>query len=187
MAEDDTVEYMGQIIVPRDNDIQYVIDVQFAVNDDGDWDGFGFLLLGQLQIPPAVTLLEEHPKVKMATYDLSELVFDGLKVGEILFGIDQQPYLQGYLPVPLLTYMAYSRQRLANTVIESGPSFVLNPPTEEQQVCETNFYTVCGDGSGIATDPPTEAPMAGSSMLQLHGSVAKSIIVGSILFLYLFG
>ncbi len=40
---------------------------------------------------------------KLATFDLSPAVLDALTAGDMLFAIDQQQYLQGYLPVVFLT------------------------------------------------------------------------------------
>jgi len=39
---------------------------------------------------------------KIATFDLSPDVLDAIEKGEMLFAIDQQQYLQGYLPVVFL-------------------------------------------------------------------------------------
>jgi simple sugar transport system substrate-binding protein len=162
-AEVDTAEYMGQIVVPRDDDAQYKVDVETGVNDDGLWDGFGLLLAGQIQLVPAITLLDEHPKVILGSFDLSEAFFAALNAKQVVFGIDQQPYLQGFLPIPLLTYAAraYAQQGLSNSVIESGPSFMLASPTIEQQTCESNFYAVCGSGADMTEPPVTTQPPAG--------------------------
>ena len=148
IAEADGVEYGGEVVVPRDNDARYSIDVELAIDDTGEWEGYGILLTGQVQITPATSLLKEHPKVLIGTFDISDDVFSGLGSKLIKFGIDQQPFLQGYMPIPLLTYLSYSGQKLANGVVESGPNFVLSPPSEEQQICEVNFYEVCQRDSG---------------------------------------
>ncbi len=39
----------------------------------------------------------------LATFDLSPAVLEALEAGEMLFAVDQQQYLQGYLPVVFLT------------------------------------------------------------------------------------
>jgi simple sugar transport system substrate-binding protein len=64
-------------------------------------------------------------EAKVATFDLSGDVVKAIKAGEILFAVDQQQYLQGYLPVVFLTL--YSEN--ANTVgggqpVLTGPGFV---------------------------------------------------------------
>jgi simple sugar transport system substrate-binding protein len=63
--------------------------------------------------------------VKLATFDLSPDVIDAINSGDILFAIDQQQYLQGYLPVVML----YLYKTNLNTVgggqpVLTGPGFV---------------------------------------------------------------
>jgi hypothetical protein len=91
----------------------------------------------------------------MGTFDTSDEIFDALDKNQIAFGIDQQPYLQGYLPIPLLTYFSYSKQHLQNEFIESGPSFVTSSPSEQEQICEVNLFEVCDDSdlpSGVTKE-----------------------------------
>ncbi len=62
---------------------------------------------------------------KLATFDLSPDVLQALEDGEMLFAVDQQQYLQGYLPVVLL----YLYKTNLNTVggglpVLTGPGFV---------------------------------------------------------------
>ena len=42
----------------------------------------------------------------LATFDLSPEVLTAVRDGDMLFAVDQQPYLQGYLPVMLLAEQA---------------------------------------------------------------------------------
>ena len=50
--------------------------------------------------------------------------------GNMLFAIDQQQYLQGYLPVVLLTLYAKNLNTVANPVIMTGPGFVTQDTAE---------------------------------------------------------
>jgi simple sugar transport system substrate-binding protein len=64
-------------------------------------------------------------KAKIATFDLSGDVITAIQKGEMLFAIDQQQYLQGYLPVVFL----YLYNTNLNTVgggqpVLTGPGFV---------------------------------------------------------------
>lgn len=64
-------------------------------------------------------------EAQIATFDLSPDVLTALENGEMLFAIDQQQYLQGYLPVILL----YLYKTNLNTVggglpVYTGPGFV---------------------------------------------------------------
>jgi simple sugar transport system substrate-binding protein len=62
---------------------------------------------------------------KLATFDLSPAVLKDIASGDVLFAVDQQQYLQGYLPV---VFLKLYRQN-ANTVgggqpVLTGPGFV---------------------------------------------------------------
>ena len=57
------------------------------------------------------------------TFDLSGEIAAAVKSGVISFAIDQQPYLQGYLPVVFLTNL--SRYGVwPSGAINSGPGFI---------------------------------------------------------------
>ncbi|HYN56122.1 MAG TPA: substrate-binding domain-containing protein [Motilibacterales bacterium] len=61
----------------------------------------------------------------LATFDLSPDVLDEITAGTIEFAVDQQPYLQGYLPVMFLELAVRNRNEVgANTIVATGPSFV---------------------------------------------------------------
>jgi simple sugar transport system substrate-binding protein len=62
---------------------------------------------------------------KVATFDLSPDVIKDIKAGTVLFAVDQQQYLQGYLPIVFLKLFKTN----ANTVgggqpVLTGPGFV---------------------------------------------------------------
>jgi simple sugar transport system substrate-binding protein len=66
-----------------------------------------------------------NSKAKIATFDLSPDVIKGIKNGTVLFAVDQQQYLQGYLPIVFLKLFKAN----ANTVgggqpVLTGPGFV---------------------------------------------------------------
>ena len=62
-------------------------------------------------------------KIHFSTFDLSPEIAAAIKEGTISFAIDQQPFLQGYLPVVLLTnYVRYGV--VPGNHINSGPGFV---------------------------------------------------------------
>ena len=53
----------------------------------------------------AIAKLGLKGKIFMATFDLSPEISAGIKDGTVAFAIDQQPYLQGYIPVAVLAIM----------------------------------------------------------------------------------
>ena len=76
-----------------------------------------------------------NSQAKVATFDLSGDVVKAIKAGDVQFAVDQQQYLQGYLPVVFLTLYKTN----ANTVgggrpVLTGPGFVekSNADTVEQ-------------------------------------------------------
>jgi simple sugar transport system substrate-binding protein len=64
-------------------------------------------------------------KAKIATFDITPAVLKDIKAGTVLFAVDQQQYLQGYLPIVFLKLFKTN----ANTVggglpVLTGPGFV---------------------------------------------------------------
>jgi simple sugar transport system substrate-binding protein len=85
------------------------------------------LTLGPTGAAPALAALEEGGQlgtIKLATFDLSPEVLEAVRDGNMLFAIDQQQYLQGYLPIVLLTLYHDNLNTVANQVIMTGPGFV---------------------------------------------------------------
>jgi simple sugar transport system substrate-binding protein len=93
----------------------------------------GILTLGPTGAAPAMAALEslgQTGTIQLATFDLSPEVLEGIRDGNILFAIDQQQYLQGYLPIVLLTLNARNLNTVANDVIMTGPGFVTQETAE---------------------------------------------------------
>jgi simple sugar transport system substrate-binding protein len=87
----------------------------------------GIFTLGPTGAAPAMAALESAGQtgtIPLATFDLSPEVLQGIVDGNVLFAIDQQQYLQGYLPIVLLTLNARNLNTVANDVIMTGPGFV---------------------------------------------------------------
>ncbi|WP_309083891.1 sugar ABC transporter substrate-binding protein [Chelativorans sp.] len=96
-------------------------------------DTNGILTLGPNSAEPTIEALKENGtagQVFFGTFDLSPGISAGIKDGTISFAIDQQPYLQGYLPVVLLTNYARYGVIPANS-INSGPGFVTKENIEK--------------------------------------------------------
>ncbi len=84
------------------------------------------LTLGPTSAHPTLRALEKNRKlgnIYFGTFDLSGEIAQAIKDGNIQWGIDQQPYLQGYMPVMVLTM--FNRYGVApSNNINSGPGFV---------------------------------------------------------------
>jgi simple sugar transport system substrate-binding protein len=89
-------------------------------------DTNGIITLGPNSAHPTIAALETaglKGKIFFGTFDLSNEIAAAIKDGTIAFAIDQQPYLQGYLPVVILANLARYGVVPGNN-INSGPGFV---------------------------------------------------------------
>ena len=114
-----------EIGVNLNNPTQTQQTIEAALQHDPTIDGI--MTLGPTGASPAIKALQDLNKlgqIKLATFDLSSDVLNGIKSGQILFAIDQQQYLQGYLPIVLLTLYKTNLNTVANSVILTGPGFV---------------------------------------------------------------
>ncbi|TMD56207.1 MAG: sugar ABC transporter substrate-binding protein [Chloroflexi bacterium] len=114
-----------EIGVNLSNPTQTQQTIQAALQHDSSIDGI--LTLGPTGATPAIRALQALNKlgqIKLATFDLSSDVLNAIKNGQMLFAIDQQQYLQGYLPIVLLTLYSTNLNTIANDVLQTGPGFV---------------------------------------------------------------
>jgi len=91
--------------------------------------------LGSCCGPAMVALVEQlGDKAKtmhFATIDLGAPVLDALKAGKIDFAIDQQQYLEGYIPVVMLAnYLRFSIAPV-DTFFRTGPGLVTKDNAEK--------------------------------------------------------
>ena len=90
----------------------------------------GILTLGPTGAAPTLAALTENGllgTVKFATFDMSPDVLQSIVDGDMLFAIDQAQYLQGYLPIVLLTKYAETGALplgSVDRVILTGPQIV---------------------------------------------------------------
>ena len=121
-ADGGTVKVIG---VNLSNPTQTQQTVEAALQHDPSIDGI--LTLGPTGATPTIKALQDLNKlgqIKLATFDLSSDVLKAIKNGQMLFAIDQQQYLQGYLPIVLLTLYKTNLNTIANDVLQTGPGFV---------------------------------------------------------------
>jgi len=97
--------------------------IKTALNNDPDLDGM--LTLGPQGALPALQALNssDNEEIMFATFDLAPEILNAVRDGKILFAIDQQQFLQGYLPVDFLTTYAQYGVSPVNEVA-TGPKFV---------------------------------------------------------------
>ncbi len=82
--------------------------------------------LGPLGTQPALKLIEDEGlvgKVKVSGWDLTPGMVEAIKKGELVFTIEQQQYLQGYLPIVYL-YLYNKYGLIPHGTVLTGPSIV---------------------------------------------------------------
>ncbi|MCH2251433.1 sugar ABC transporter substrate-binding protein [Cognatishimia activa] len=118
------VELGSQMIDSGQDPAEIKNRVLAYLNANPDTDAV--LTLGPTSADPTLLALDENGMagdIYFGTFDLGEEIVKGLKAGVINWGIDQQPFLQAYLPVVVLTnYHRYGV--LPGNNINSGPGFV---------------------------------------------------------------
>jgi simple sugar transport system substrate-binding protein len=96
-----------------------------ALSADPDVDGV--LTLGPTGATPTLQGLSDEgllDRIKLATFDLSPEVLEAIRDGQMLFAIDQQQFMQGYLPVVFLTLFKDNLNTPGSRIILTGPGFV---------------------------------------------------------------
>jgi simple sugar transport system substrate-binding protein len=103
-------------------EIGNAVKAYLSANPDTD----GVLTLGPSAAEPTMAALEEIEmldQVTFGTFDLSPGVLEAIDQGKMMFAIDQQQYMQGYLPIQLLKLHQLYGLMPAGTVM-TGPGFV---------------------------------------------------------------
>ena len=148
-SNNDVVQFMDVIPVPSDGNIAtYKYIVETIINkidgnhddDKNDWDGHGLLSTGRVQIPSIVSLVNDHSKVVAGTFDTDPSLYttrdsssssstDELQPvlhDQIIFAIDQNEYIQGYLSVATLVTHISTLEVPTNDILETGPTFIVD-------------------------------------------------------------
>ncbi len=118
----------GEVLTGNISDpagMQAAIEAKLASDATVD----GILTLGPSVAAPALAAIAASGKsgIHLATFDLSADVLTAIKDGKMDFAIDQQQFLQGYLPIVILTNYAETRNLPTGNgqgLIMTGPGFV---------------------------------------------------------------
>jgi simple sugar transport system substrate-binding protein len=95
--------------------------IQAKLQQDKSIDGI-VTLGAQVATVAEKAIAAANSSAKLATFDLNADVAKGVRDGKVLFAVDQQPYLQGYLAVVMLT------QYKSNLNVLGGGQPVLTGP-----------------------------------------------------------
>jgi len=78
-----------------------------------------------MQAVDGVARVRRTGRVRIGAFDLGPEVLEGVRSGKLRFAVDQQPYLQGYLPVVMLANRArYGILPSQGDVVATGANFV---------------------------------------------------------------
>ena len=95
--------------------------------------GIGAVMaVGPTGCDPTIEALKELGKagdIVLGCFDLGPAIVDGIIDGTVAYAIDQQQFLQGYLPVVVLALNARNGTLPGNS-INSGPGFVTQANVE---------------------------------------------------------
>jgi len=119
------------VAVSLTNPTEAQAKIETAVRQNPDINGM--LALGPTGAEPALKALRETGKLQditLATFDLAPSVLQAIDQGDMVFAIDQQQYLQGYLPIVYLTnYIQYGVVPAEEVL--TGPAFVTEDNAEQ--------------------------------------------------------
>jgi simple sugar transport system substrate-binding protein len=102
----------------------------------------GILALGSVAAEPALRVLNEAGKIdkmKLCTFGISPPVLEALLKKQMSFAVDQQQWLQGYLPVVFFANYVKYGAILQNSLILTGPSFVTPENVERVAKLQTRI------------------------------------------------
>jgi simple sugar transport system substrate-binding protein len=99
-------------------------EIQSKLESDDSIDGV-LALNPDIAVAARDAVAGASSKAKVATFDLSGDVIKAIEDDEILFAVDQQQYLQGYLPVVFLTLNKTNLNTVGGGLpVLTGPGFV---------------------------------------------------------------
>jgi simple sugar transport system substrate-binding protein len=122
---------MTNLQVDGTNDAEVKATIKAKLQADPSIDGV-LTLGGQYAIDAVGAIEESGSSAKVGTFDLSEDVVSAVADGKILFAVDQQPYVQGFLGVTALYLNSINGNIIGGgQPIYSGPAFVTQENAEQ--------------------------------------------------------
>lgn len=119
------------------SEVQNKVAAYLSTNPDTS----AILTLGPNSAHPTIRAVQDaglEGEIFFATFDLSGEISQAIKDDIIDFAIDQQPFLQGYMPVVLLTNYARYGVMPGNN-INSGPGFITADNIEQVEALAGEF------------------------------------------------
>ncbi|MEM1274172.1 MAG: sugar ABC transporter substrate-binding protein [Pseudomonadota bacterium] len=111
------------------DDIKNTVIAYLTSNPDID----SVMAVGPTGCDPSIAAIEEMGvDVTLGCFDLGPAIVDGIVAGTVDYAIDQQQFLQGYMPVVVLALNTRNGTLPGNS-INSGPGFVTSANVEQVQ------------------------------------------------------
>ncbi|WP_111467179.1 substrate-binding domain-containing protein [Microbacterium suaedae] len=121
---------MENIIVDGRNDAEVKNTLRAKLQSDASIDGV-LALGGQYAIDAVGAVEESGSAARVATFDLSSDVLTEILAGSVVFAVDQQPFVQGYVGVTSLYLNTINGNILGGgQPVYSGPAFVTSENAE---------------------------------------------------------
>ncbi|WP_435748406.1 sugar ABC transporter substrate-binding protein [Microbacterium sp. PMB16] len=115
---------MENLQVDGTNDAEVKATIKSKLQADPSIDAV-LTLGGQYAIDAVGAVDESGSSAQVATFDLSEDVVSAIEDGSILFAVDQQPYVQGFLGVTAVYLKSLNGNDIGGgQPVYSGPAFV---------------------------------------------------------------
>lgn len=125
-------EELNMVEVSKDfNDIKNTVSAYLTSNPDTG----AIMSVGPTGCDPTIEAVEElglAGSVVVGCFDLSPAIVQGVINGTVAYAIDQQQFLQGYMPVVVL-HLNHRNGTLPGNSINSGPGFVTLANVEQVQ------------------------------------------------------
>lgn len=103
---------------------------------------------------PAVDAVKalEGRSVHVGTFDVTDAILKEVAVGAASFAIDQQPFLQGYLPVQFLTIL-HRHGAIPVSNVSTGPRLITQAEAQRRIAAAADGGESAEDASGEASEP----------------------------------
>ncbi|MEM1341922.1 MAG: substrate-binding domain-containing protein, partial [Pseudomonadota bacterium] len=123
-------EDLNMVEVSQDfDDIKNTVIAYLTSNPDTG----AVMAVGPTGCDPSIAAIEElGADVVLGCFDLGPAIVDGIINGTVDYAIDQQQFLQGYIPIVVLALNTRNGTLPGNS-INSGPGFVTTANVEQVQ------------------------------------------------------
>ncbi|MEM9210940.1 MAG: sugar ABC transporter substrate-binding protein [Pseudomonadota bacterium] len=122
-------EDLNMVEVSTDfDDIKNTVIAYMTSNPDTN----AIMAVGPTGCDPTIAALQEMGKageIALGCFDLGPAIVDGIIDGTVSYAIDQQQFLQGYIPVMVL-HLNHRNGTLPGNSVNSGPGFVTKDNVE---------------------------------------------------------